>query len=255
MFFILSKTLLFLVSPFTWFIIALCGYFFWKKEPWRKRFKWASIVIFFFFTNTVIFSEFCRLWEIQGTKISAVKNYDAGIVLTGMAEYNTDLDVISLRRGGDRIWQALTLYHKGKIKKIIISGDNGYVSDKGLHEAKQMKEVLVAWGIPETDIITEEISRNTHENAVETKKLIDRSYPHLNKLLLITSGTHMRRSKACFDKVGLKCDTFSTDLYTGPKRLYFWDQYLIPNSSNFQDWDHLIKEWVGYVMYDMVGYI
>lgn len=255
MFFILSKALLFITSPFNWFILSVAGYFFWKREPWRKRFKWTAIILFIFFSNTVIFSEFCRKWEMHGTRFSEVKNYDAAIVLTGMAEYNSDLEVISLRRGGDRIWQALTLYHKGKIKKIIISGDNGYVSDKGLHEAKQMKEVLVAWGIPENDIITEEVSRNTHENALETKKLIDRSYPHLNKLLLITSGTHMRRAKGCFDKVGLKCDTFSTDLFTGPKRNYFWDQYLFPNLSNFQDWAVIMKEMVGYVTYDMIGYI
>jgi uncharacterized SAM-binding protein YcdF (DUF218 family) len=255
MFFILSKALLFVISPFTWFILSILGAFFLRKEHWRKRCKWISIALFLVFTNSVIFLEFSRLWEIPGTKIADVKKYDAGIVLTGMAEYNSDLDVISIRRGADRIWQALTLYHKGKIKKIIITGDSGYVTDKGLHEAKQIKAVLVGWNIPEKDIITEEISRNTHENAVETKKLLDRSYPHMSKFLLITSGKHMRRSKACFDKVGLKCDTYSTDLYTGPKRAYFWDQYIVPDVSTFSDWNQLIKEWVGYVSYDMIGYI
>lgn len=255
MFFILSKALLFLISPFNWFIFSVIGFFFWKKLPWKNRFKWMAIIIFIFFSNSLIFLEFCRQWEVKGSHISTVKNYDAGIVLTGMAEYNSDLDVLSIRRGGDRIWQALTLYHKGKIKKIIISGDNGYVTDKGLHEAKQMKKVLLEWGIPEKDIITEEVSRNTHENAVETKKLIDRSYPHLEKLLLITSGTHMRRAKGCFEKVGLACDTYATDLFTGPKRNYFWDQYFIPNLSNFENWDHLMKEIVGYLVYDMIGYI
>jgi uncharacterized SAM-binding protein YcdF (DUF218 family) len=255
MFFILSKVLLFLISPFTWFILAVLGAFFWKKAIYQKRCKWSAVVIFILFSNTVIFLEFSRIWEIPGTKIEAVKNYDAGIVLTGMAEYNSDLDVISIRRGADRIWQALTLYHKGKIKKIIITGDSGYISDRGLHEAKQMKEVLVSWGIPAKDIITEELSRNTYENALETKKLIDRSYPHFEKLLLITSSKHMRRAKGCFDKVGLSCDMYSTDLYSGPNHSYFWDQYLVPELSTFSDWNQLIKEWVGYVTYDIVGYI
>lgn len=255
MFFILSKALLIFISPFTWFILALAGALFLKKEKYRRRFKWSAIFIFFFFTNSVIFLQFCGLWEVQGKKISTLKNYDVGIVLTGMAEYNSDLDVVSIRRGGDRIWQALTLYHKKKIDKILISGDNGYVSDRGLHEAKQIKEVLIGWGIPEQDIITEEISRNTHENALETKKLLDKSYPHFNEFLLITSGTHMRRSLACFEKVGLKCDSFSTDLYTGPKQAYFWDQYLVPNVGNFSDWNQLMKEWIGYISYDIVGYI
>jgi uncharacterized SAM-binding protein YcdF (DUF218 family) len=192
---------------------------------------------------------------VPGKKIADVKKAEVGIVLTGMAEYNTDLNVISIRRGGDRIWQAITLYHKGKIKKILISGDSGYITDRGLHEAKQMKEVLIGWGIPEKDIITEDISRNTHENAVETKKLLNRSYPHLSKFILITSGIHMTRSKGCFDKIGLKCDTYSTDLYTGPNRNYFWDQYFIPSVSNFENWNHLMKEFIGYQTYDLIGYI
>lgn len=255
MFFILSKALAIFAAPFTWFAICLGLYLFVKREPWRKRFKWATILLFFFFTNTAIFLEFTRHWEIPGKKFSQVKSYDVGIVLTGMGEYNNDLDVLSIRRGADRIWQALTLYHKGKIDKILITGDNGYVSDKGLHEAKQVKEVLVGWGIPEQDIITEETSRNTHENAIETKKLLDRSYPHYNSFLLITSGKHMRRATGCFEKVGLKCDQFSTDLYTGPKRNYYWDQYIIPNYGTFEDWETVMKEVVGYAVYDMVGYI
>ena len=255
MFFILSKALLFLLSPFTWLVVAVFGAFLWKKEKGRKRFKWTALILFLFFTNTVIFSEFCRLWEVPGKKIGDVKRFEVGIVLTGMAEYNTDLNVISIRRGGDRIWQAITLYHEGKIKKILISGDSGYITDRGLHEAKQMKEVLIGWGIPEIDIITEEKSRNTYENAVETKKLLNRSYPHFTKFILITSGSHMKRAKGCFDKAGLKCDTYYTDLYTGPNRNYFWDQYFIPSVSNFENWNHLMKEVIGYQTYDLIGYI
>jgi len=255
MFFILSKALAFLFSPFVWFIFCVLAAFFWKKEIWRKRFKWIALGLFFFFSNSVIYLEFCRLWEVHGTPIKKVKNYDVGIVLTGMGEYNADLNVVSLRRGGDRIWQAVTLYHKGKVKQLLITGDNGYVTKRGLHEAKQLKEVLVGWGIPEKDIITEEKSRNTHENATETQKIINRSYPHFNSFLLITSGTHMRRARACFAKINMNVDCYSTDLYTGPTRGYHWDQFIIPDVSNFDCWNHLTKEWVGYVVYDVVGYI
>ena len=214
-----------------------------------------SIVLLLLFTNSFVFLEFCRLWEIQGVKRATVGHYDVGIVLTGMAEYNNDLEEISIRRGADRIWQALNLYHDGKIDKILLSGDNGYISDRGLHEAQQMKAILVKWGVPGNDIITENKSRNTYENAVETKKILERSYPHLEKRLLITSGTHMRRSLACFDKLGFPCDPYSTDLHTGPKRAYYWDQYIVPDVSTLSDWNKLMKEWVGYITYDLIGYI
>lgn len=255
MFFILSKLLLFLFSPFTWLSISIAGALFWRKDPWKKRFKWSAIILFFFFTNNVIFLEFCRSWEIHGRKISSIEKYDVGIVLTGMAEYNSDLDELSIRRGGDRIWQALNLYHQGKIEKILITGDNGYVTDRGLHEAAQFKRVLVQWGIPKKDIITEEKSRNTYENAVETKKILERSFPHLKKRLLITSGTHMKRALACFEKLEFHCTPFSTDLHTGPNRNYYWDQYIIPDVSVLSDWNKLTKEWFGYLTYDIVGYL
>jgi uncharacterized SAM-binding protein YcdF (DUF218 family) len=236
-------------------MLCIAGAFFWKKEPWRSRFKWMSVIIFFLFTNSVIFLQFCQMWEIPGKKIKDVGTYDVGIVLTGMAEYNNDLDELSIRRGADRIWQALSLYHQGKIKKILISGDNGYISERGLHEARQFKEVLIKWGIPKQDIIAEEKSRNTYENALETKKILQRSYPHIKSRLLITSGTHMRRSLACFKKLNYPCDPFSTDLYTGPQTNYHWDQYIIPDVSVLSDWNRLTKEWFGYLTYDMVGYI
>ena len=255
MFFILSKALLFLLSPFFWLIVCIGFYFFRKNSKWKPRFKWIAVFLFFFFTNSVIFSEFCRLWEEPGSKVSEVKTHDVAIVLGGMFEYNGDLETLSIRRQGDRLFQAISLYKSGKVSKLLISGDSGFVTDRGLHEAKQIKEILILWGIPETDIITEEKSTNTHENALETKKILDKSYPHFSKFILVTSGMHMTRALACFEKEGLTCTPYSTDLYSNQTRNYYWDQYIIPNVDNFNTWNKLMKEMVGYVAYDVVGYI
>jgi uncharacterized SAM-binding protein YcdF (DUF218 family) len=255
MFFILSKALLFLLSPFFWMITSLGIYFYTKNPKWKKRSKWSALIVFVFFTNTVIFSEFCRLWEVPGTKIENVQHHDVAIVLGGMFEYNSDIDEISIRRQGDRLFQAITLYKTGKVDKLFISGDSGFVTDHGLHEAKQVKEVLIKWGIPEQDILTEEISINTHENAKETKKVLSTSYPHMDKFLLVTSGIHMKRALGCFEKQGMSCTPFSTDLYANQNRNYYWDQFLIPNVSTMETWNKLFKEIVGYITYDIVGYI
>lgn len=255
MFFILSKALYFFINPFTWILAAIFVFAFVKHAKWKKIAKITLISCLIFFSNSFIFLEFERLWEVHGTQINRVKKYDIGIVLGGMFEYNNDLKELSCRRGADRIWQALNLYKAGKIKKIFISGGSGYVFNRGLYESKQLKEVLLKWGIPEQDLIIEYISKNTYENAVETKKVLTRSYPHIKKCLLITSGQHMRRARAIFKKQELNCDTFSTDLYSGPNRNYFWDQYFVPDVQTISDWNGLIKEWVGYVIYDMTGYL
>lgn len=255
MFFILSKLLFFTISPFTWLLVALYFAFFSKKPLRAKRAKYAAIFIAIFFSNTFVFKEFCRQWEVFGTPPAAVKHYDVAVVLTGMAEYNNDLQVLSARRGIDRIWQTISLYKAGKIDRILISGDHGYLIDRGLHEAEQLKEVLIKWGIPEHVIITEVKSKNTYENAVESQKILNRLFPNSKSILLVTSGKHMRRAKACFDKAGVQCDTYSTDLITGPKRSYTFDEILIPDVSTMDDWHGLLKEMVGYVAYDITGKI
>ncbi|AEA42034.1 YdcF family protein [Fluviicola taffensis] len=255
MFFILSKILLFTLSPYTWLLIAIYFALFSKKTVRAKRAKYAAIFIALFFSNTFIYKEFCRQWEIFGTPISQVKHYDVAIVLTGMAEYNNDLQVLSARRGIDRIWQTISLYKAGKIDRILISGDHGYLIDKGLHEATQLKEILVKWGIPEHVIITETKSKNTYENAVESQKIVNRLFPNSNAILLVTSGRHMRRARACFNKLGLKCDTYSTDLFTGPNRSFTFDELIIPDVSTMSDWHSLLKEMIGYIAYDMTGKI
>jgi len=64
----------------------------------------------------------------------------------------------------------------------------------------------------------------------------------------------MKRAKACFDKEGIECTPFSTDLHSNPTHKYQWDQYLIPNVYNFNLWSDLNKEIVGYLTYKIMGY-
>jgi uncharacterized SAM-binding protein YcdF (DUF218 family) len=171
-----------------------------------------------------------------------------------MFEFNNDLKTLSVRRGADRIWQTLGLYHRGKIKYILISGAHGYVTDRGLDEARQLRDELLVWGIPAEHILIDSLSKNTHENAVESIKVLEYYDLKDKPVLLVTSSTHMKRAEACFKKQGLKLTTFSTDHYTGVKRSYHWDEFIIPSVSTISDWTRLTKEWVGYLVYRIMGY-
>jgi uncharacterized SAM-binding protein YcdF (DUF218 family) len=255
MFFILSKVLSFLAMPIFWIILAWYLYAKKRKEKSSKYYLYSALFTSFFFTNTVVFKEFCRLWEIGGKNPDQTEVYQVGIVLGGMFEYNNDLDVLSIRRGGDRIWQALSLYHRGKIKKFLISGAHGFLIDRGLSEAKQLKEELVKRGIPESDILIDTLSKNTYENAVESVRILREKGYDSESNLLITSSLHMRRSEACFRKQGILLTRYPTDLFTGPKRAYHWDEFLIPSLSTADDWATLTHEWLGYVSYKMMGYL
>lgn len=255
MFFILSKIAYFFIAPFTWLLIAMGLYIFAKSKKIRKWSKIAMISIALFFSNSFLFKEFVRIWEVHSITQEEISNHDVAIVLGGMFEYDNDAERLTVRRGADRIWQALNLYHAGKVKKILISGDHGYVTDRGLHESEQLAKNLTEWGIPKEDLIIEISSKNTYENAKESVAILNENHPNLKKVVLITSATHMKRALACFRKQNLNATPYSTDQFTGKKRSYHWDEFFIPNASNFNNWFTLIKEWVGYVSYKTVGYI
>lgn len=253
MFFILSKILAFLFSPFLWFLISFITFLLLKNEKWKLIFKRISIFILIFFSLGFPLNFLVSRWEVAGTQMKKVENYEIGVVLSGMAEYNKDLKVLSARRGIDRIWQTISLYKNGKIKKILISGDSGYVIRKGLHEADQLKEVLVKWGIPAEDIIVENKSKNTYENAQFTGDML-RQYKYKKKFLLITSALHMPRAAACFKKQNLEFDVFTTDHYSMKNTEFTFDQ-LLPSINCFVMWEVYLKEVIGYTVYSLRGYL
>ena len=78
----------------------------------------------------------------------------------------TTTDRTFFGRGADRVTQALQLYRMGKIKKILITGGQGLNPTNTSSEAELLKRFLIMTGMPKTDILIEEKSVNTRENAL-----------------------------------------------------------------------------------------
>ena len=154
----------------------------------------------------------------------------------------------------DRFIQPLLLYKQGKVKRLLITGGN--VNIKGLKidatkESKKVKEVLIAMGVNEKDIFLEENARNTHENAVNTKKMLQ---PYLReRMVLVTSAMHMPRAKACYTKEGFLIDEFPADIKKKDTYSGILDR-IIPEERNLTKFAELIREIAGYVIYKIVGF-
>jgi len=210
-----------------------------------------------FFSNSFIVDEFIRLWEIPITKDTGLQNksFDAGIVLGGgMITKDVENNRMIFRNNVDRILQAVYLYDKKIIKKIIISSGSGSLVYRNMLEASLLKQYLVnSIKIPSDDIIIDSLSDNTHENAIHTSKIINTYFKNGN-FLLITSAIHMRRALGCFKKQDINVMPYSTDKITGKRR---WDiLYLIsPNIQAIVKWQNLIHEVIGYYIYRLMGYI
>lgn len=252
MFFVLSQLISWIISPLSQIILLFIGLIFSKTH--KRLFKTTLIFMLFFYTSPLTTWIALKAWEIPPVAYHEIRqSYDLGIVLCGISDMHVDpSDRPHFNYSADRITDAVVLYKKGTIKKILLSGGSGYLGFPELKESHRLKEFLINTGVNEGDIIIEDRSNNTRENAQYSAEIILRDFPNSSQLL-ITSAGHMRRAYGCFSKVGLNPDRFSSDVNTGS---FKWSHSLfIPNVNALLTWTQLIKEWVGYVVYWLIGYL
>ena len=243
MFYIASKLLAFLSQPIIWIFILLITALFYKSQ--RKKILTISIFLFYFFSNSFTADEVTRLWEVK--RFTPSLTYDVGIVLGGIADYDKITKAHNFNKNADRLMDAEQLYHKGVIKKIMLSGGNGLLFNDGYIESEAMRDYLLANKIPINDIIIENTSRNTMENAMNSAEILKEKYNE-GSFLLITSANHMRRAQLCFNKANLETTAFPTDC-TNSSRSTGYDYMLFPRGEALVRWQDLIHEWIGYIAY------
>ncbi len=256
MFFILSKLLDFLINPLLWVLLLLFLGLNLKSKRWRKIFWIWGIGLGILFSNHFFANLAMLAWEIPPTPLDQIEqSYEVGVVLTGVTlSRKSPKDRTYFKQGADRITHALMLYRKGIVRKILITG--GTISVTGqreVSEAYRLKQFLVDAQVPVKDIILDETARNTRENALRSRDILQRDFPKA-RVLLITSAFHLRRARACFYKVGLRPDTFSAGFLSldwNRLGLGAW----LPSGLALHYWHVLIHEWLGYLMYALVGFL
>ena len=255
MFFVLSKTLSYLTQPIIIIIALLLASWIVRNVQWKKWLFRSGIILLLFFSNEFIANEMMMMWEVKPTAFRDIhKTYSWGIILTGVTKSDFDpADRVYFQKGADRVTHSVQLYKLGIVKKLLVSGGSGLMSTRRRQEADEMADALLLMGVPKEDILIENKSRNTHESAEEVKKILEKITTP-DSCLLITSGYHIRRSKACFSKVGWGTDTFSTD-FTTHRRVLTLDVLLVPKLDAIGMWSTAIREWVGFIAYWVVGYI
>ena len=100
-----------------------------------------------------------------------------------------------------RIEAAVELYQEGKIKYILISGDNGR---EGYDEPTAMKEDLMKAGIPETAIILDYAGFRTLDSVVRCKKVFGEE-----DILIISQKFHNERAIYLAEAKGMKAVAYN----------------------------------------------
>lgn len=117
-------------------------------------------------------------------------------------------------------------------------------------EADLLKNYTVENNLATGEIIAENNSRNTRENAVETKIILEKK--NIKKVILVTSAFHMTRSVLVFKKEKLEIIPFPVDFKKGDSFVFPEDYF--PTSHGLDKFTTGFREIIGIIAYTLAGY-
>jgi len=245
---LLSKIAYVFIAPENWIIMLVLMIFLSRTATVKKRLTHLVLALVFLFGNRFLYLASVRAWQPKPVTLAAGVTYEAGIVLGGAVSFDR------YGRGYfnsalDRFIEAYLLYKTGRVKKIIISGGSN-VEDQP-RDADYQYQKMLELGVPADDLIVENSSRSTFENASFTKTKIDSM--HLKPpFVLVTSAMHIPRAESVFRKAGLAVIPFPCDYHVIDSRPGFLD-FIIPNPGTILNWSLLLKEVIGMAGYKLFG--
>ncbi len=176
----------------------------------------------------------------------------AGIIVLGGA-IDADLTfargVPTLLPPGARLTTGAALARRFPKARLVFTGGTASISGKGVSEAVAARDLWLSLGVPADQMIFEEKSRNTWENALFTHALVD---PKPDETwLLVTSAWHMPRSMGIFRKAGFKVTAYPVDYETyGDNRDLHPPRVALDEMTML---DNAMHEWIGLVAYHLTG--
>ncbi|WP_432559479.1 SanA/YdcF family protein [Granulicoccus sp. GXG6511] len=97
-----------------------------------------------------------------------------------------------------RLDTAKRLYDTGKVRAILVSGDNG---DSHYNEPDGMRNYLVRKGVPATRVIADYAGFDTYDSCVRAKRIFG-----VDRLTIVTQGYHLPRAITTCRLVGVNAE-------------------------------------------------
>jgi SanA protein len=104
----------------------------------------------------------------------------------------------------DRVATAAQLYFSGKVKKILMSGDNRFLD---YNEPGAMRAYALGLGVPETDIVLDYAGRRTYDTCYRARAIFG-----VQEAILVTQGFHLPRALYTCNQLGVQAIGVSADL-------------------------------------------
>lgn len=152
----------------------------------------------------------------------------------------------------DRILMGAALARRYPNARIVFTGGSANLISNDAREADYAAVVFESLGVDRARLIMERASRNTYENAVFTKALVE---PKPDEhWLLVTSAYHMPRAMGLFRKAGFAVEACPVDWRVGTSRRDILSFTSFANDGLGRT-DVGMREWIGLLAYWMSGRI
>lgn len=257
MFFVLSKLLDAFLSPYSWGLVLLALAIPWRgPASWKRKraFGIAALTLLVVFSLEPIANGLA--YRLESQAISTYRKdevYDAVILLGGVGDERVYFETGegAFNDNVERLIATHRLLADGRARFAIVSGGPEQPALAEWSEARLLGGQLTSWGVDPSRIILENEAKNTHENAVFSKRIaVERGF---RKVLVVTSAFHMRRSRECFAAVEMDVDSLAVDYRAHGSKSPGSDTW-VPRASFLGQSVKVLREMAGLYIYRLQGY-
>ena len=180
-----------------------------------------------------------------------VEAADAVVVLGGAHHPSRyDLSGFNLNASGDRLTTGVDLLKRGKGRAIVLGGSTVRLDSEEFNSGELLKD-WVQNQLGGGNILVLPLCANTHAEAEATRELMEEK--GWKKIVLVTSGYHMRRASGVFEKAGIEFMPVGCGFEKrGVDSPLFT---LFPRTSNVDLFERYLHEIIGLAVYKMRGWV
>lgn len=174
----------------------------WKKRRLSLAFLVLALIILLVAGNRYTATSFARTLEWRYPPLNEGSRADVIVLLGGGTEPDVaPRAMVEVNAAGDRVLYAYKLYQEGAAPLLLLSGgDIDFLYDSPSTPADDMATLMETLGVPRQDMLIQNKSLNTEQDAEFSCKMIkEKGY---GSVILVTSAFHMPRSVALFEAQG-----------------------------------------------------